>query len=145
MILTMLYVDPGLTWGRIFSACVISMWSNDIKCKYMFIFPLKNLARKELLTHCLNLRGHKSHDYLDCFMFLTVFTVSCRAQHSLVDPFWRSLEGFSIPLFRISLPWSQTSPGRGLSKPIKPTGQALTLISPWLTLSTKDITTSFWH
>ena len=22
------------------------MWSNDVKCKYMFMFPLKNLARK---------------------------------------------------------------------------------------------------
>ena len=27
------------------------MWSNDTKCKYMFMFPLKNLARKGL-THC---------------------------------------------------------------------------------------------
>ena len=24
------------------------MWSKDIKCKYMFMFPLKNLARKGL-------------------------------------------------------------------------------------------------
>ena len=40
------YVGPGLTWGRISSTCVISMWSNDIKCKYMFMFPLKNLAHK---------------------------------------------------------------------------------------------------
>ena len=42
------YVAAGLTWGRILSTCVISMWSNDIKCKYMFMFPLKNLARKGL-------------------------------------------------------------------------------------------------
>ena len=42
------YVGPGLTWGRILSTFVISMWSNDIKCKYMFMFPLQNLARKEL-------------------------------------------------------------------------------------------------
>ena len=33
---------------RILSTCVISMWSNDIKCKYMFMFPLKNLACKGL-------------------------------------------------------------------------------------------------
>ena len=45
------YVGPGLTWGRILSTYVITMWSNDIKCKYMFMFPLQNLARKEL-THC---------------------------------------------------------------------------------------------
>ena len=41
------YVDPALTWGKILSTCVISMWSNDKKCKYMFMFPLQNLARKE--------------------------------------------------------------------------------------------------
>ena len=43
------YVGPGLTWGRILSTCVISKWSNDIKCKYMFMFLLQNLARKELM------------------------------------------------------------------------------------------------
>ena len=26
------------------------MWSNDIKCKYEFMFPLKNVARKELIN-----------------------------------------------------------------------------------------------
>ena len=42
------YLGPGLTWGRILSTFVKSMWSNDIKCKYMSMFPLKNLARKGL-------------------------------------------------------------------------------------------------
>ena len=28
------------------STCIISMWSNDIKCKYMFMLLLNNLARK---------------------------------------------------------------------------------------------------
>ena len=28
-----------------YCTCVISMWSNGIKCKYMFMFPLQNLAR----------------------------------------------------------------------------------------------------
>ena len=42
------YVGPGLTWGRISSICVVLMWSNYIKCKYMFMFPLQNLARKGL-------------------------------------------------------------------------------------------------
>ena len=50
------YVGPGLTWEMILSTCVISMGSSDIKWKYMFIFPMKNLARKELMavSHCLN-------------------------------------------------------------------------------------------
>ena len=39
------YVGPGLIWGRILSTCVIPIWSNGIKCKYMFMFPQKNLAR----------------------------------------------------------------------------------------------------
>ena len=43
------YIGPGLTWGRIFRTCVKSMWRNDIKCKYMFMFPQKNLARKGLI------------------------------------------------------------------------------------------------
>ena len=42
------YVGPGLTWGWILSTCVISMWCNDIKCKYTFMFPLQNWARNEL-------------------------------------------------------------------------------------------------
>ena len=39
------YVGPGLTWGRILSTCVLSMWSNDIKCKYMFMFLLKKFSK----------------------------------------------------------------------------------------------------
>ena len=39
------YVGPSLTWG---STCVKSVWRNDIKCKYMFMFPQKNLAHKGL-------------------------------------------------------------------------------------------------
>ena len=31
--------------------CVISMWRNDTKCKCMFMFPLKNLARKGLIVN----------------------------------------------------------------------------------------------
>ena len=49
------YVDPGLTWGRILSTCVISMWRNGTKCKYMFMLTLKNLARKELTFLVLRL------------------------------------------------------------------------------------------
>ena len=40
------YVGPSLTWGSVLSSCVKSMWRNDIKYKYMFMFPQKNLARK---------------------------------------------------------------------------------------------------
>ena len=42
------YMSPVLTCGGILSTCVKSMWSNDIKCEYMFMFPQKNLARKGL-------------------------------------------------------------------------------------------------
>ena len=45
------YVGPSLTWGSVLSTCVKSMWRNDIKCKYMFMFPQKNLARKGLRQH----------------------------------------------------------------------------------------------
>ena len=57
------YLGPGLTWGRISSTCVISMWRNDIKCKYMFMFPQKKLARRGLrctdwLTSSCGCRRH---------------------------------------------------------------------------------------
>ena len=56
------YVSPCLTWGRILSTCVISMWSNDLKCKYIFMFPLKNLARKGLICQSLPLCPWSSHE-----------------------------------------------------------------------------------
>ena len=43
------YVGPSRTWGSVLSTCVKSMWRNDIKCKYMFMLPLKILARKGLM------------------------------------------------------------------------------------------------
>ena len=39
-----------------YCTCVKSMWRNDIKCKYMFMFPLKNLACKGLTMH-----AHAAH------------------------------------------------------------------------------------
>ena len=45
------YVGPGLTWRRVSSTCVISMCSNDIKCKYMFMLPLQNLEHKVSLSY----------------------------------------------------------------------------------------------
>ena len=38
------YVGPGLTWERILGICVISMWSIDIKYKYMLILASKELT-----------------------------------------------------------------------------------------------------
>ena len=46
------YLGPSLAWGRILSTCVLSMWRNDTKCKYMFMFPLKYLAHKGLKLDC---------------------------------------------------------------------------------------------
>ena len=38
------YLGPSPGWGRILSTCVILMWRNDTKCKYMFMFRLKKIA-----------------------------------------------------------------------------------------------------
>ena len=50
------YAGPGLTWWRILTTCDVSMWSNDIKCEYMFMFSLQNLARKGLIWKLSNCR-----------------------------------------------------------------------------------------
>ena len=47
--------------------CVVSMWRNDTKCKYMFMFLLKNLARKGLKKKkcgCRNASLSLSHRHL---------------------------------------------------------------------------------
>ena len=36
--------------GRILITCVILMWTNDTKCKYILMFPLRNLASKGLTS-----------------------------------------------------------------------------------------------
>ena len=38
------WVDPCPKRGRISTACVMLMWKNKIKCKYMFISPLKKIS-----------------------------------------------------------------------------------------------------
>ena len=70
--------------------------------------------------------------------------LACRAQHSLVVPFWRPLDGSSIPPFGLGdkspMITDQHTAGGSVSQLSQ-----LTRLSPWLTLATKDITTSFWH
>ena len=49
------YVGRSLTWGRIVTTCVISMWKNDTKCIYAYICIYvpseKNWAHKGLILH----------------------------------------------------------------------------------------------
>ena len=73
------YVGPYLIWGKILSTCVISMWSNDIKCKRMFIFPLKNLARKELTNHWLPPYMICRKESLLPLVFLSILLFLCGA------------------------------------------------------------------
>ena len=53
------YVGPSLTWGSVQSTCVKSMWRNDIKCKYMFMLPQKQFARKGLMPLCFVIVKHR--------------------------------------------------------------------------------------
>ena len=78
------HITPGFTWGRILSTCVISIWNNDIKCRYMCMIPLIKLARKELINH----RPKSSH----------VFVIQCKQSFSktafnvLIKPSARSTD-----------------------------------------------------
>ena len=54
------YVGPCLTRGMISTTWVKSVWRNDIKCKYMFMLPVKNLARKGLIKPIMLSTRHKS-------------------------------------------------------------------------------------
>ena len=70
------YVGPGLTWGRILSTSVKSMWSTDIKCKYIFMFPLQNLARKELTKLSRYVRnGGKEVPSVECHSMASMYNI----------------------------------------------------------------------
>ena len=75
---------------------------------------------------------------------LVPWTLPCLAQDSLVVPLWRPLDRLRNPLFRPGekspMITDQHTAGSSVSQL-----RQLTKLSPWLTLSTKDITTSFWH
>ena len=44
-------VSCFLTSAMISTTCVMSICSNDIRCEYMFLFPVRNLARIGLRKH----------------------------------------------------------------------------------------------
>ena len=49
--------------------CHISMWRNDIECKYTFMFTLKNLAHKGLLTQYIITQYYKQHGWQVVYRF----------------------------------------------------------------------------
>ena len=82
---------PCLTWERISTTCVISMWGNDKKCKYMSICHLKNLARKGLSSYESSPPDH--HSILLCLpglcwqtMCLAAWLQGCPPGHCLSTP-----------------------------------------------------------
>ena len=67
------YVGPGVTWERILSTCVISKWSNDMKCKCMFMFPLQNLVRDSITIKIV--RSGQHNRCLQDNMFSSIFMI----------------------------------------------------------------------
>ena len=62
-----LQVTSCLTWGRISTTCVLSVWRNGINCKYILMFPMTNLTRKVLsILQCSTwkLHGEKTNTSL---------------------------------------------------------------------------------
>ena len=51
------------------------MWSNGIKCKYMFMFHLKNLARKGLTLYMVSTGFQKKIQALFKDFFKDIFAV----------------------------------------------------------------------
>ena len=56
-------VGPCLTRGSITTNCVVSMWRNDIECKYMFMFPLNILAH------------YRTNNLSACFMAVIIYII----------------------------------------------------------------------
>ena len=103
-------VGSCLIWGRISTTCIISMWRNDTKCKYMFMFPLKNLARKGLnackyislghmlsdldrmtscyFKHWLSQWSHISHELLTCWIVLRLYKIYSHFDFWIIAWIW---------------------------------------------------------
>ena len=79
----MKYVCPGLIQVRISTIYGMRVWRNDIKRKYTFIFPLKNLACKGLMDSC-NLFTHMIQGCL-CFTGAIILTHWGRETHLCVS------------------------------------------------------------
>ena len=81
------------------TTCVMSVWRNDINCKYMFKFPPKNLACKGLIFHTLLVF------FFPFQLFWSLMTVRVN-----VNAWWRHLP--SNPVYQ----WVHTpSHGRGMN------------------------------
>ena len=76
------YVGPYLTWGRILSTCVISMWRNDIKYMYMFMVTLKNLAHNGLM------RDHGNNEQSSALLGLTRCDLVSRYSNIDLGQYW---------------------------------------------------------
>ena len=72
----------SFSWGRIWSTCVMSMWSNDTKCKYMFMYLLKNSACKRLRQIPDN-RHHISPMTMRDYVFIVSSKSDCVLSQSL--------------------------------------------------------------
>ena len=82
-----------LTWARISTTCVMSMWRNGIKHKYIFLFPLKNLACKGLMlwlqyfvvVRCWQILL-QSHDYMWGKIMIPMYRLWFQGLYGLYGP-----------------------------------------------------------
>ena len=122
--LSMCIIKNGACFTIFIYSCMLIYTWLFIYVVYMYIYIcVLNCLHVRCICHCIIMITIQYHGKW-----------SCCAQHSFLDPFWRHLDGSRFPPFQMA----DKSPhdhrpahSGGLSKPIKPTGQALTLINPF--------------
>ena len=88
-------VGSCFIWGKISNTCVVSMWRNDTKCKYMLMFPLKNLACRGLSRMFAQMHSR----------FVTVLTWSNVSPNCCILYHW----AVSTPSFHLVACWRISS------------------------------------
>ena len=75
--------------------CVLSMWRNHIKCKYMFLFPLKHLAPKGL--RCCHVGwGNVIYKLLAIACFLLIKSSYVLRVVKLLNKWWPTASSTSV-------------------------------------------------
>ena len=137
MFLHFVFMKYMATYPGIFGAVFILYWNirNLVNRNVMIALEKSQTPTK------IGLHIEKTPDRQGILWHAKFYT-SVPAQ--LPGPVLKAFGKAQLPLFSwlTSPPWSQTSTQQGGS--VSQLSQ-LAKLSPWLTLSTKDITTSFWH
>ena len=118
-------VSPSLTWGRILSTCVKSIWRNDKMQIYVYVPPEKNLVSKGLIIYTQQSMPHavNPNSFANSFTLIRSSTIT--------DKYHNRYEMYSLIARFMGPTWGPSGADRTQVGPVLAPWTLLTgLISP---------------